>query len=61
MIVQRWIQKVTTRVVKNYLLIIDRNYKMGFKGILANHFSTKSPNLFMHLSERGTNLFNLAW
>ncbi|GBN79619.1 hypothetical protein AVEN_160626-1 [Araneus ventricosus] len=33
---------------------------MELRGVLADHFSTQSPNLF-RLSERRTKLFNPAW
>ncbi|GBN14244.1 hypothetical protein AVEN_59394-1 [Araneus ventricosus] len=43
-----------TRVIKNYFLTLDRQYKRELRGILADHFSTQSPNLFRSFSERRT-------
>ncbi|GBM94144.1 hypothetical protein AVEN_149548-1 [Araneus ventricosus] len=35
-----------------------RKHEKELIGILADHFSTESPNLLWHLSENRTNLFN---
>ncbi|GBM16657.1 hypothetical protein AVEN_88984-1 [Araneus ventricosus] len=34
---------------------------MELRGTLADHFSTSSPNLFRHSSERRTDAFKPAW
>ncbi|GBM66337.1 hypothetical protein AVEN_240487-1 [Araneus ventricosus] len=40
---------------------VQKVIQVQVRGILADHFSTYSPNLLRHLSERRTNSFHPAW
>ncbi|GBN14246.1 hypothetical protein AVEN_59395-1 [Araneus ventricosus] len=50
--VRGWIQHIVYMGEKK--IFMDRQYRRELRGILADHFSTQSPNLFRSFSERRT-------